>query len=109
MNNQKLYVVTRSDLSKSQQAVQAGHALAEFCMYGVKEVYYGMQGNNHVYGQNWSNGTLVYLKVKDEEELKTLHDKVGNCFAFHEPDMDNQLTAFARLGNHPEFEKLPLV
>lgn len=50
MNN-KLYVVTRSDLTKSQQAVQAGHALAEFLL---------------TQKTTWDNGTLVYLKVANE-------------------------------------------
>lgn len=48
----KLYVLVRKDLSKSQQAVQAGHAVAEFLL------------NNDDHG--WDNGTLVYLGVPDE-------------------------------------------
>ena len=94
----KLYVVTRKDLSKSQQAVQAGHALAEYLL------------NNNTH---WSNGTLVYLKVEDEKELKSLtelleHGKVSFT-SFKEPDIGNQLTAIASLGGNDYFSTMSLL
>jgi len=49
-------VLVRKDLSKSQQAVQAGHVVAEYLLRGPRTV--------------WDNGTLVYLGVRDENELK---------------------------------------
>jgi hypothetical protein len=54
--NRKLFVLTRKDLSKSQQAIQAGHALAEYLLRGPVTF--------------WENGTLVYLAVKDETNLR---------------------------------------
>jgi hypothetical protein len=52
----KLYVLVRKDLSRSQQAVQAGHAVGEYLLRGPSTV--------------WGNGILVYLGVRNEEELK---------------------------------------
>jgi len=54
--SKKLYVLVRKDLSKSQQAVQAGHVVAEYLLRGPHTM--------------WDNGTLVYLSVRNENELK---------------------------------------
>lgn len=98
--NEKLYVITRTDLSKSQQAVQAGHALAEYLLMNEDS-------------NEWDNGTLVYLKVKDEEELysltRSLERSKISCTVFREPDFGGQLTAVASLGSNDYFEMMRLL
>lgn len=47
----KLYILVRSDMSPEQQAVQAGHAVAQFVLDNPKS--------------DWKNSILVYLRVKD--------------------------------------------
>src|ERR1700677_2941860 len=81
----KLYVIVRRDLSTSQQAVQAGHALAQLLL-------------THKMG--WKNGTLVYLSVKDEATLRKLFDKLPckKKVFFEEPFWQNQMTAIAGYG-----------
>ena len=75
----------RKDLSKSQQAVQAGHAVAEYLLRGPFTF--------------WGNGTLVYLGVRDKEELTHWNSRITDfgyeTAEFYEPDMDNEITAFA--------------
>ena len=90
----KLYILVRNDLSKSQQAVQAGHALAE---YLIKKP-----------DTQWDNGTLVYLKVRNKQELLKWYSKL-DCIGFREPDKNNELTALATLSRGQELTTLRLL
>lgn len=83
----KLYVLIRSDLSKSQQAVQGGHALAEFLLFHKDS--------------EWKNGTLVYLKSSEWDLYNWIEIAIkedANYVAFYEPDLNNEITALAILG-----------
>jgi len=86
----KLYILTLESLSKSHQAVQAGHAVAAYLLKNPKTV--------------WDNGTLVYLKVPSLEPWAQHADAV-----FHEPFWDNMLTAVAILGKSDLVKGLPLL
>jgi hypothetical protein len=85
----KMYILIRDDLSKSQQAVQGGHALAAF-MLSYPDL-----------AQEWGNHTIVYLKTNFE--MLTMAQKTFpladiNIASFYEPDIGSQLTAFAAYG-----------
>jgi peptidyl-tRNA hydrolase len=93
----KLYVCVRKDLSHSQRAVQAGHALAEYMLNSSE----------------WKNSTLVYLGVKGLNQLENLKRKLEYAeiehYAFTEPDLDNQITALASDRSSTIFDKLNLL
>lgn len=95
----KMYVLTRLDLSKSQQAVQAGHAVAELLLRGQPK--------------GWDNGTLVYLGVPDLESLERwkqkLEFKEKPHSEFREPDIGNEITAIACVSDGKIFSKLKLL
>jgi hypothetical protein len=95
----KLYVIIRKDLSTSQQAVQAGHAVAEFLLHG--------------HCSSWNNGTLVYLGVENENHLHLLRQKLDfegiKYSEFIEPDIGNQITAIATNEESKYFKKLNLL
>lgn len=90
----KMYILVRNDLSNSQKAVQAGHALAEYLQRRPDT--------------QWKNGTLVYLKVRNEEELLDWHSKL-DCIGFREPDKNNELTALALVSGGQELKHLRLL
>ena len=87
--SQKLYVLTRNDLSPGQQAAQLLHAQREFTEQYPEE------------DRKWyrESNTIVLLAAKDENHLRRLVEKAGrlniNLAAFYEPDLNNALTAVA--------------
>lgn len=96
----KLYVLVRKDMKPQYQAVQAGHAVAEYLLKCPQVV--------------WDNGTLVYLGVKNQFQLKRwatkLKDNYIFCAEFREPDMNNEVTAIATVTNdHKIFKSLQLL
>lgn len=80
----KLYVLIRDDITPAQQAVQAGHAVAQFGLEHPKEFKAWQENGN----------TLIYLSIKDVDYWKTL--LVDGEFVhsvFHEPEL-KVITAF---------------
>ena len=106
----KLYVLVRSDLSKAHQAVQAGHAVAGWCLERSYRLHWDGREIQRI--PLWENGTLVYLKVEDEEELLRFSGALPACYIFREPYWDNAATALAVLGVEgvkEKFESLNLL
>jgi len=95
----KLYVIVRKDLSVSQRAVQAGHVVAQFCLYGPFS--------------RWTNGTLIYLGIKNLEHLEELINQLNNnninYTEFREPDIGNEVTAIATDQHCESFERMRLL
>lgn len=89
MSQQKLYVITRDDLSPAQQAVQSAHAVADFIISNPEVSKFWHDTSNY----------LIILSVPTEFELQrtaqTLKAADLTFSPFHEPDIDNQLTAIA--------------
>ena len=87
--NDKLYVITRSDLDPGYQAVQSMHALRQFTAEHPEIDKHWFEKSNY----------LGLLSVSNEHELNRLIEKASTQdikFAvFREPDVDNQITAIA--------------
>ena len=96
----KLFVIVRKDLSTSQQAVQAGHAVAAFLLRGQ-------------FFRRWQNETLIYLGVKGLIQLENLKRKLDfaeiKYTEFREPDLNNEVTAIASEQQSKIFERLNLL
>lgn len=95
----KLFVIVRKDLTVSQRAVQAGHAVAQFLLYSP---FF-----------RWKNETLIYLGVKGLKQLENLKRKFNDngiqYIEFREPDLDNETTAIATDVENQFVEKLNLL
>lgn len=85
----KLFLITRSDLSFGQRAVQMAHAIREFSEHHpeVDRTWYT------------DSNTLALLEVPHEGALKELLEQATwkgiPAAPFHEPDRGNELTAIA--------------
>ena len=75
--------------------VQGGHAVAQFLLDNPN--------------QQWNNGYLIYLYADIDLWVKKLEIKEVTYSSFHEPDLENQLTALAIESNGKIFKKLKKV
>jgi hypothetical protein len=103
-SKEKLYVVVSDKLHPSQQAVQAGHAVAEF-----------LRKNPHT---QWANGHLIYLKDAPSAhfngDMKSYYGAqygTSQFAEFVEPDLGYKITAYAVFSYNAEqfFKNLKLV
>lgn len=92
----KLFAVSSSKLSKSQQWVQATHAVAQYLL-------------DHP-GTPWRNQTLVMLKTSNVYQLSKYLESQGVVFStFLEPHYNNKLTALAAVDIDMYVESLGLI
>ena len=104
MNETKLVVITRSDISDGYKAVQSCHSLADFAFeYPDTFKKWKLEFNSS-----------ICLSVKNEFELKKLYEKFKELtptVIFYEPDVD-EMTSICLYGS-PEIRKklrsLPLL
>lgn len=114
----RLYVLARRDLPGSQPFVQAGHAAIAWCHN--ESCRWHWDGREVTTPRwRWNNENLIYLGVRDEQELlewfcrlrqdSPLGKVTEGAVAFHEPYFNNQMTAFACMGERETFEGLTLL
>jgi hypothetical protein len=93
-------VIVRKDLTISQRAVQAGHAVAAYLLHGS-------------FFRRWQNETLIYLGVKGLKQLENLKRKFEfdgiDYIEFREPDLENEITAIATDVDNRYVERLNLL
>lgn len=86
-NGDKLYIVTRKDLSPGYQAVQSCHALRQFTEEHPEIDKAWFDKSNY----------LALLSVDNEQDLLNLIEQAENLnikfSIFREPDIDNAITA----------------
>lgn len=76
---ERLYVIARADLEVGLRTAQVGHALIQWTLEHGRPPE-----------------SLVVLQVPDLDALHRAHDRLdGRVVAFHEPDLDDELTSVA--------------
>ena len=100
MNNQinetKLIIITRSDISNGYQVVQSTHSIADFA-FEFSETFFKWKSESN---------SIICLSVKNEFELQKLYHKykdITESVMFFEPDV-NQFTSVCLYGT-PKIRK----
>jgi peptidyl-tRNA hydrolase len=106
--SRKLFVLVRADLPGTQKAVQAAHAVARFCSSEFRRWHWNGRETESV-PPRWDDETLVILKAKDLKELEELRAECQETWPFYEPDIGNEMTAFAVLTPPDWFDMLKLL
>lgn len=87
MKENKMYVIVRNDLSVAYRCVQGAHVLAEYAIVFSRKF------------KKWGNYTLIFLAVPNLIALKEIDSLLNNntidYVCFHEPDLDDHITAIA--------------
>ena len=95
----KLVTVVRADLVPGAQIAQTGHSIAEFAHK------FPSNFNDWVETSNY----LISLSIQNETRLKYLFERLKNngvnVVAFHEPDINDQMTSLCFYGT-PELRKI---
>lgn len=91
----RLYIIVDAFLDRSQQAVQACHAVAAF-----------MLESQH--SEKWNNGNIVLKKTKDLERWSNPCID-SDVVVFEEPYWNNRVTAVAAYRDEGYAEELPFV
>lgn len=134
----RLFVLVRTDIPYEHQAVQAGHAVIQYCLNNLLTVPFNRNchnrnniidilsdtayddkyvGENFVWGDTLprGRGTVIYLAVDNELELTKWYDILINwgieAAMFTEPDwVDREVpTALASIGFKGDFNELSLM
>lgn len=91
----RLYVLTDNQLEPIYAAVQGGHCVAQWLI-------------EHPEG-DWKNNYLIYLAA-DVNKWKDILDSIGIDYSsFHEPDLNDRLTAIASTDIKRLVKGLPLL
>lgn len=102
----KMYVLVRQDLDETYRCVQGTHSVCQYALEAFK-----CSPHNTLF-RTWNNQTIVFLGVRNYQHLKQWKDTINNLgifhIPFHEPDLDNQLTAIACIHTGEIFSKLPV-